>query len=62
VAKGFNDLSDQLEHFIKRAIQEPDATVYAFGQRRGPEPQTRAKIFNFLRSSSPAKRYFSISK
>ena len=36
VAKGFNDLSDQLEHFIKRAIQEPDATVYAFGQRRGP--------------------------
>ena len=43
-----NDLSDQLEHFIKRAIQEPDATVYAFGQRWGPEPQTRDKIFNFL--------------
>ena len=30
-----NDLSDQLEHFVKRAIQEPDATVYAFGQRWG---------------------------
>ena len=43
-----NDLSDQLEHFFKRAIQEPDATVYAFGQRWGPEPQTRDKIFNFL--------------
>jgi Uncharacterized conserved protein (DUF2278)/Lamin Tail Domain len=43
-----NDLSDQLEHFVKRAIQEPDATVYAFGQRWGPEPQTRDKIFNFL--------------
>ena len=43
-----NDLSDQLEHFIQRAIQEPDATVYAFGQRWGPEPQTRDKIFNFL--------------
>src|SRR5262249_6363240 len=43
-----NDLSDQLEHFIKRAIQEPDATVYAFGQRWGPEPHTRDKIFNFL--------------
>jgi len=43
-----NDLSDQLEHFVKRAIQEPDAMVYAFGQRWGPEPQTRDKIFNFL--------------
>ena len=29
-----NDLSDQLEHFIKRAIQEPDATVYAFRRTR----------------------------
>jgi hypothetical protein len=43
-----NDLSDQLEHFVRRAVQEPDATVYAFGQRWGPEPQTRDKIFNFL--------------
>src|SRR5262245_46574320 len=25
-----NDLSDQLEHFVKRAIQDPDATVSAF--------------------------------
>ena len=43
-----NDLSDQLEHFIKRAIQEPDAKVFAFGQRWGPEPTTKDKIFNFL--------------
>jgi uncharacterized protein YukJ len=43
-----NDLSDQLEHFINRAIQEPDALVYAFGQRWGPEPQTKDKVFNFL--------------
>ena len=43
-----NDLSDQLEHFVKRAMLEPDATVYAFGQRWGPEAQTRDKIFNFL--------------
>jgi uncharacterized protein YukJ len=43
-----NDLSDQLEHFVKRAIQEPDATIYAFGQHWGPEPQTRDKVFNFL--------------
>jgi uncharacterized protein YukJ len=41
-------LSDQLEQFIRRAIQEPDATVYAFGQRWGPEPQMWDKIFNFL--------------
>jgi uncharacterized protein YukJ len=43
-----NDLSDQLEHFVKRAIQEPDATIYAFGQRWGPEPKIRDKIFDFL--------------
>jgi len=43
-----NDLSDQLEHFIERAIQEPDATVYSFGQRWGPEATTKDKIFNFL--------------
>jgi uncharacterized protein YukJ len=43
-----NDLSDQLEHFIDRAIEEPGATVFAFGQRWGPEPSTKDKIFNFL--------------
>lgn len=43
-----NDLSDQLEHFVERAIQEPDATVYSFGQRWGPEPTTKDKAFNFL--------------
>ena len=32
-----NDLADQLDHFIQRAIQEPGANVYAFGQRFGPE-------------------------
>lgn len=43
-----NDLSDQLEHFINRALEEPGATVYAFGQRWGPEAQKKDKIFNFL--------------
>ena len=43
-----NDLSDQVEHFVDRAIQEPDAVVYAFGQRWGPEAKTKDKIFNFL--------------
>jgi uncharacterized protein YukJ len=43
-----NDLSDQVEHFIDRAIQESDAVVYAFGQRWGPEVTTKDKIFKFL--------------
>jgi uncharacterized protein YukJ/translation initiation factor 1 (eIF-1/SUI1) len=43
-----NDLSDQLEHFVNRAMQESGALVYAFGQRWGPEATTRDKIFNFL--------------
>ena len=43
-----NDLSDRLEHYVKRAIADPRAVVYAFGARWGPEPQTRDKIFGFL--------------
>jgi uncharacterized protein YukJ len=41
-----NDLNDQVEHFVARAIAEPDAEVYAFGSRWGPEPG-RDKIFGF---------------
>jgi uncharacterized protein YukJ len=41
-----NDLSDQLEHYIERAINEEQALVYAFGQRWGPETQAD-KIFGF---------------
>jgi len=41
-----NDLSDQIEHYVSRAIQEPDAAVYAFGQAWGPET-VKDKIFNF---------------
>jgi uncharacterized protein YukJ len=43
-----NDLSDRLEHFIDRAIEEPGAKVFAFGQRWGPEAQKKDKVFNFL--------------
>lgn len=28
-----NDLSNRIEHEVKRAMQEPDARVYAFGDR-----------------------------
>lgn len=42
-----NDLSDQIEHYVNRAINEADALVYAFGQRWGPEHQKADKIFGF---------------
>jgi len=42
-----NDLSDQIEHYVNRAIQEEDAQVYAFGQRWGPESNKADKIFRF---------------
>jgi uncharacterized protein YukJ len=41
-----NDLSDQIEHYVKRAIQETTSKIYAFGQRFGPE-QAKDKIFGF---------------
>jgi uncharacterized protein YukJ len=43
-----NDLSDQLEHYITRAIQESGAVIYAFGQRWGPESAVADKVFGFL--------------
>jgi uncharacterized protein YukJ len=42
-----NDLSDRIEHYVKRAINEPDALLFAFGQRWGPEQGKRDKIFDF---------------
>lgn len=42
-----NDLSDRIEHYVTRAIQEADAEVYAFGQRWGPEANLPDKIFHF---------------
>jgi uncharacterized protein YukJ len=42
-----NDLADKLDHFAERAIADPAARLYAFGQRWGPEPATPDKIFGF---------------
>jgi uncharacterized protein YukJ len=42
-----NDLSDRIEHYVKRAMQEEDARVYAFGERWGPEGGKADKIFGF---------------
>ncbi len=42
-----NDLADKLDHFVRRAAADPDARLYAFGQRWGPEPATPDKVFGF---------------
>ncbi len=42
-----NDLSDFLDHYVKRAIADPGALVYAFGERWGPESATKDKVFGF---------------
>jgi uncharacterized protein YukJ len=43
-----NDLGDLLDHYVQRAAGDPQALVCVFGQRWGPEPGTRDKIFGFL--------------
>lgn len=42
-----NDLSDHVEHYVDRAMQEEDAFAYAFGERWGPETNIPDKIFGF---------------
>jgi uncharacterized protein YukJ len=42
-----NDLADFLDHYVKRAIADPSALVYAFGERWGPESGKRDKVFGF---------------
>lgn len=43
-----NDLSDRIDHFVERAIADPDARIYAFGERWGPEKGVADKVFGFL--------------
>jgi uncharacterized protein YukJ len=45
-----NDLSDLLASQLERAVADPDAMVYAFGERWGPEGQ-RDKVFGFAPGS-----------
>ena len=42
-----NDLADKLDHYVSRAVADPAARVYAFGQRWGPEAGVPDKIFGF---------------
>ncbi|MGQ4388361.1 DUF2278 family protein [Streptomyces sp. SAS_270] len=43
-----NDLADLLDHYVRRAVADPDARTYVFGERFGPEPAVRDKVFGFL--------------
>lgn len=43
-----NDLADLLDHYVRRAVGDPAARMYVFGERFGPEPTVRDKIFGFL--------------
>jgi uncharacterized protein YukJ len=45
-----NDLSDAVDHFVRRAIEDPDAYVYAFGERWGPDRKTD-EVFHFRPSN-----------
>ncbi len=43
-----NDLADLLDHWCRRAIADPAATVFAYGQRFGPEHGVEDKVFGFV--------------
>ena len=43
-----NDLNEKIDAYVSRAIQDERATLYAFGERWGPEPGTADKHFGFL--------------
>ena len=43
-----NDLADLLDHYIQRAVADPDARLYVFGERWGPETGVKDKVFGFL--------------
>ncbi len=43
-----NDLNEKLDHYVGRAVGDELATVYAFGERWGPEEGRKDKIFGFL--------------
>jgi uncharacterized protein YukJ len=42
-----NDLNEKLGVYARRAIADPDATLFAFGERWGPEPGIADRFFGF---------------
>lgn len=43
-----NDLNEKIDAFVQRAIDDEHSTLYAFGERWGPEEGNRDKYFGFL--------------
>lgn len=43
-----NDLNEEINRHIQRAINDENSLIYAFGERWGPEPDTKDKYFGFL--------------
>ncbi|MCI3271458.1 DUF2278 family protein [Streptomyces cylindrosporus] len=43
-----NDLADVLDHYVRRAVADQEARLYVFGERFGPEPTVKDKVFGFL--------------
>ncbi|WIM98344.1 DUF2278 family protein [Actinoplanes oblitus] len=41
-----NDLGDFIDHYVRRALDDPEARAYLFGQAWGPEPKAD-KVFHF---------------
>lgn len=42
-----NDLADLLDHSVRRAVADPEARLYLFGERWGPEARVKDKVFGF---------------
>ncbi len=43
-----NDLNEKIDKYVRRAMGDEDAAIFAFGQRWGPEAGKKDKIFGFL--------------
>ncbi|GAB4461996.1 MAG: hypothetical protein OHK0029_28170 [Armatimonadaceae bacterium] len=42
-----NDLNEKVEMYVRRAVRNPEAVLYAFGSRWGPEHRIADKIWRF---------------
>jgi hypothetical protein len=42
-----NDLPDLFDHYVERAVGDPGARLFAFGERWGPEDAVPDKVFGF---------------
>jgi uncharacterized protein YukJ len=43
-----NDLNEKLDHYVQRAMADETSSIYAFGERWGPEQNKRDQYFGFL--------------